>query len=628
MTAAVDTSVSTGLGLAEFDFVVIGGGTSGLTVASRLTENKDIRVLVLEAGKNRLDDPKITIPGLAASTYSDPDYDWCITSEPQVHLNGRSIGQPTAKVLGGSSAINLGMIIYPSQSDFDSWEKLGNAGWGWKSIAPYFRKFHTFTEPDAKELREGLMLDYMVEGAQGDSGPVQVSFGGTDGSAPFSRAWPRAFNALNLEMTGDPVSGNASGAFNPPANIHPATRARSHAGSAYLTDDVLRRPNLRVLTEALVEKIVVERQPDGSCRATGVRFTAKDGSSHQISAKHEVALAAGALKTPQLLELSGIGSKELLASHGIECFVDNKQVGENLQDHPTVPASWEVRDPTTSGDQMRDPAVQQAAFAAYLSTATGPLCVGSTPSSFLPLLDQHVSQVDLSDLFSAHLGDSDSDSDLPASLRAQYDVLKAQLSSPGSSSAQYTLAPFQIAPAAGPSPKDFLSMPTPGCYASIISVLNHPFSRGRVHIRSADPRATPRFDPRAMSHPLDLEMLARHLFFAERLRATPPLAGLFKEDGRRIHNGGRAVETVDEAREMVRDGYIPHFHLCGSAAMMPQELGGVVDSRLNVYGVGGLRVVDASVFPLIPRGNIQSDVYAVAERAADILAEDWESMRR
>ncbi|OMP88093.1 Choline dehydrogenase [Diplodia seriata] len=621
--AAVDTSVSAGVESAEYDFVVIGGGTSGLTVASRLTENECIRVLVLEAGQNRLNDPKITVPGLAASTYSDPDYDWCVTSEPQVHLNGRSIGQPIGKVLGGSSAINLGMLMYPSQSDFDSWEKLGNAGWGWSSIAPYFRKFHTFTKPTGEELREGLMLDYMVEGAQGDSGPVQVSFGGADGSAPFSKAWPRAFSALNLEMTGDPITGIASGAFNPPSNIHPTTRARSHAGSAYLNDDVLQRPNLRVLTEALVEKIALERQPDGSCRTTGVHFTAKDGTSHQISTKHEVILAAGALKTPQVLELSGIGSKEVLAKHGIECFVDNKHVGENLQDHPLVPASWEVQDPMTSGDQMRDPAVQQAVFAAYQSAAAGPLSACPLPSSFLPLYDQDISPVDLSELFSAHL----SDADLPANLRAQYDVLKAQLSSPGNASVQYTLAPFQITPSAGASPKDFLSMPVPGFYASIVSVLNHPFSRGSVHVKSSDPRAAPAFDPQAMSHPLDLEIHARHLFFPERLRATPPLADLFKEGGQRIHNGGKAVETMDEAREMVRSGYIPHFHLCGSAAMMPRELGGVVDTRLNVYGVSGLRVVDASVFPLIPRGNIQSDVYAVAERAAEILAEDWERTR-
>ncbi|KAF4540436.1 Aryl-alcohol dehydrogenase [Lasiodiplodia theobromae] len=622
--AAVDTSTSAGIESAEFDFVVVGGGTSGLTVASRLTENEGIRVLVLEAGQNRLDDPKITVPGLAASTYSDPDYDWCVTCEPQAHLNGRTIGQPTGKVLGGSSAINLGMIIYPSQSDFNSWEKLGNPGWGWSSIAPYFRKFHTYSKPDREGLGEELMLDYMVEKAQGDSGPIQVSFGGADGSAPFSKAWPRTFRTLNLDMTGDPISGVASGAFNPPSNIDPTTRTRSYAGSAYLNDKVLKRPNLRVITEAFVEKVALERQPDGSCRATGVHFTAKDGTAHQIAAKHEVIVAAGALRTPQLLELSGIGSKELLTRHGIECFVDNSHVGENLQDHALVPASWEVQDPMTSGDQMRDPAVQQALFAAYQSAAAGPLSACLLPSAFFHALDQDLAPADLSELVSAHLRDAD----LPAHLRAQYDVLAAQLSSPSNTTVQYTLAPFQIIPAAGPSPKDFLSMSTPGFYATIVSVLNYPFSRGNVHIQSKDPRAAPVFDPKAMSHPLDLEIHARHLFFPERLRATPPLSHLFKENGRRIHNGGKPIETMEEAREMVRNGYIPHFHLCGTAAMMPRELGGVVDSRLNVYGVSGLRVVDASVFPLIPRGNIQSDVYAVAERAADILAEDWQKTCR
>ncbi|EOD43701.1 putative aryl-alcohol protein [Neofusicoccum parvum UCRNP2] len=406
--AAIDTSSTAGLETAEFDFVIVGGGTSGLVVASRLTDDENIRVLVLEAGQNRLGDPKITIPGLGASTYFDPDYDWCITSEPQEHLNGRSLGQPVGKVLGGSSAINLGMVIYPSKSGFDSWERLGNPGWGWETMAPYFRKFHTFTEPARKELHEELMLDYLIKDAQGDSGPVQVSFGGGDWFPPFSKAWPRAFKALNQELIGDPISGLANGAFSNPATIDPVTKERSHAASAYYHNKAQKRPNLRVLTEALVEKVLLEKQLDGTVKATGVQFIARDGQRRRTLAKHEVILAAGALKTPQLLELSGIGSAELLAQHGIDCFVDNANVGENLQDHGFVPFSWEVQDPLTS--------------------------------------------------------------------------------------------------------------------------------------------------------------------------ATSPLAELFKENGRRIHNGGKAVETLEEAREAVKDGYIPHYH---------------------------------------------SDVYAVAERAADVLKEEW-----
>lgn len=617
--AAIDTSSTAGLETAEFDFVIVGGGTSGLVVASRLTDDENIRVLVLEAGQNRLGDPKITIPGLGASTYFDPDYDWCITSEPQEHLNGRSLGQPVGKVLGGSSAINLGMVIYPSKSGFDSWERLGNPGWGWETMAPYFRKFHTFTEPARKELHEELMLDYLVKDAQGDSGPVQVSFGGGDWFPPFSKAWPRAFKALNQELTGDPISGLANGAFSNPATIDPVTKERSHAASAYYHNKARKRPNLRVLTEALVEKVLLEKQLDGTVKATGVQFTARDGQRRRTLAKHEVILAAGALKTPQLLELSGIGSTELLAQHGIDCFVDNANVGENLQDHGFVPFSWEVQDPLTSGDQLRDPAVQQAAMAAYQSAAAGPLSICPLSSAFLPLLNQDLSQTSLSGLLSRHLDDPG----LPAHLRAQYDVLRAQLSSPDDASGQYTLAPFQLLPDAGPSPTGVFGMSAPGFYASIVSVLNHPFSRGRIHIKSADPTTAPLFDPRTMSHPLDLELHARHTMLLERLRATSPLAELFKENGRRIHNGGKAVETLEEAREAVKNGYIPHYHVCGTAAMMPREAGGVVDARLRVYGTRGLRVVDASVFPLIPRGNIQSDVYAVAERAADVLKEEW-----
>lgn len=520
------------------------------------------------------------------------------------------------------------MLIYPSKSGFDSWEKLGNPGWGWDSMAPYFRKFHTFTAPEREEVREDLMLDYMVKDAQGDSGPVQVSFGAGDGFPPFSRAWPRAFKALNQELTGDPISGIASGAFSNPATIDPVTRQRSHAASAYYPDHVAQRPNLRVLTEALVEKVLLERQADGTVSANGVQFTAKDGKQRQIVVKREVILAAGALKTPQLLELSGIGSKELLTSHGIECLVDNPNVGENLQDHGFVPFSWEVADPLTSGDQLRDPQVQIAAMAAYQSAAAGPLAICPISSSFLPLLHEELSPTPLSSLLSHHLDrdlDSSSSTTLAPGLRAQYTLLRSQLLAPDDTSGQYTLAPFQLTPNlnSDPSPAATFSMSVPGFYASIVAVLNHPFSRGAVHVRSPSPADAPTLDTRTLSHPLDLELHARHALLLERLRATPPLAPLFKPAGRRLHNGGAPVETLDQAREAVRSSFSPHFHVCGTAAMMARELGGVVDARLRVWGCEGLRVVDASVFPLIPRGNIQADVYAVAERAAGLLVEDW-----
>ncbi|KAL7622876.1 hypothetical protein AAE478_006555 [Parahypoxylon ruwenzoriense] len=608
--ATVDTASTADLG-AEYDYVVVGGGTSGLVVASRLSEDEDTRVLVIEAGANRLKDPKISIQGLAAATYFDPDYDWCITTEPQaciVGLNNRRLAQPLGKTLGGSSAINLGMVIYPSKSGFNTWEKLGNPGWGWGTMESYFRKFHTFTEPQPK-LKKDFMLDYLND-AHGTDGPVQISYGSEEGFSPFAEAWPRAWSALCKPIDGDPIAGVSIGAFNNAATLHPTTRERSHAGNTYFSDEVAQRPNLRVITEALVEKILLIRQTGGlnELRATGVTFVGKDGQRRQVSATREVILAAGAVKSPQLLELSGIGGKHVLAKYGINCLLDNPNVGENLQDHGFVPFSWEVAEPMTSGDQMRNPSVVRAVMGAYQEAKAGPLSVNSLASAFFPLQNQDLTPGSVGQLLS-DLGQAE----------VEPRVLREQICAPGDCSAQFTLAPFQLNPFPGDTPSQIFSLGTEGFYASIVAVLNHPFSRGWVHIQSADPRSPPIVDPRAVSHQLDLELHARHVLLLEKIRDTPPLRGLFKEGGRRLHNNGQRVETLDQAKEVVKNRYTPHYHVCGTAAMLPRESGGVVDSKLRVYGVNGLRIVDASVFPLIPRGNIQSSVYAVAERAADLI---------
>lgn len=523
------------------------------------------------------------------------------------------------------------MVVYPSKSGFDAWEKLGNRGWGWDGLEKYFRKFHTYTAPKRPQTKDELMLDYHVPKSHGTHGPVQISFGSEEGYPPFCHAWPRAWRGLHKPIDGDPISGVSVGAFNNPATMHPETRERSHAGNAYFSEDIAKRPNLRVVTEALVHKIVLT-QIDGAVKATGAEFTGKDGLQRQVSAGHEVILAAGAIKTPQLLELSGIGNRNVLARNNIECTVENAGVGENLQDHGYVPFCWEVADPMTSGDQLRDPAVMEAVLGAFQAAQpAGPLAVHALASSFFPLQEQQQQQ-------DAAGPQQLAPASVPALLEAlgQTDVaprvLREQICLPGDCSAQFTLAPFQINAEPSHAPSVVFGMGTDGFYASMVAVLNHPFSRGSTHIQSpsssspssADP---PLVDPRAVSHPLDLEMHARHVLVLEKLRDTEPLQSLFKEGGRRLHNGGKRVETLEEAKETIRERYTPHYHLCGTAAMMPLEAGGVVDSALRVYGVDGLRVVDASIFPLIPRGNIQTSVYAVAEKAADILAEGWQKRR-
>lgn len=510
------------------------------------------------------------------------------------------------------------MVVFPSRSDFDSWEKLGNPGWGWDAMAPFFRKFHTYTEPP-QQLREELMLDYMAKEAQGSDGPIHVSFGSGVDMPPFNVAWPRAWAAINGKLQGDPVTGTATGGFNNTGTINPFTMERSHAGNAYLSEEVTQRPNLRVVTEAHVTKILLVKNQDGIVKATGVEFRDKGGEKRQVRAQREVVLAAGALHTPKLLELSGIGNKDVLARYDIPCHVNNPNVGENIQDHGFVPYSWEVADPLTSADQLRDPEVVKTIMEAYMTAKAGPFTLHTLSSAFLPLMSESLAPGTVRSLVEQYV-DSTPASSSPM-LKKQFAVLRDQVTAPDNCSAQYTLAPFQITPQAGPYPQQVFGMKEDGFYVSIVAVLNHPFSRGSTHIQSGDPREPPAYDPKTMTHPLDLELHGRHTLFLETLRDTPPLRPLFKAGGRRLHNSGRRVESLDQAKETVRAGYTPHYHVCGSTAMLPREEGGVVDRNLRVYGVEGLRVVDASVFPLIPRGNIQADVYAVAEKAAEILAE-------
>ncbi|PWY88278.1 aryl-alcohol dehydrogenase [Aspergillus heteromorphus CBS 117.55] len=541
-----------------YNYVVVGGGTAGSVVANRLSEDPRFSVLVLEAGGNSVGDPRITLPGLAANTYFDPEFDWCLTSTPQEALNGRRIAEPRGRTLGGSSAINLGMAIYPR-----------NSGWNWGCLSGYIRKSQTFTPP-SDEIRDQLSLDYIDPAVQGTSGPVHVSFGNGPFSA-FNAAWPRTFDALNHRLTGDPI----------------------HAGVAYYDDEAAQRINLRVVTEALVERIILDKTREGDVIATGVQFVGKDGIRRAISAATEVIMAAGAIKTPHLLELSGIGNADLLQTHGIEPLINNPNVGENLQEHGFVPFSWEVADGQVTGEALRDPEIAKVAMEAWQSSGAGPLGLCPISSAFMTLPE--LRDGELQGLLKRYL-----DKEVPQSRTAQYQILRQLLED-------------------APAPRESIyGMSEPECFVSIVAVLNRPFSRGFVHLSSPDPTVLPIFDPKMLSHPLDLELQARHVRWLETLAETEPMASLLKPNGRRLHHP-KQVSSLETARELTRDRIVAHYHVVGTAAMMPRDLGGVVDDQLMVYGCRNLRVVDASIIPLIPRGNIQATVFAVAEKAADII---------
>ncbi|KAI8219682.1 Dehydrogenase citC [Colletotrichum sp. SAR 10_86] len=597
-----------------FNYVIVGGGTAGLVVASRLTEDPEVRVLVVEAGSDQSANPLVLTPGLVAGLYGKEEYDWNFTSVPQAGLNSRRINQSRGKMLGGSSGLNFMLMLYPTRGVLDAWGALGNDGWDFDSLAPYFRKFAT-DHPPSQSTKDIVGLGYHDDALNGN-GPLQVSFG--EGYSAMNTAWMSTFEKLGLGMTGDPRGGKAFGAFQNPCSIDPETKTRSYAANAYYTTEVSSRANLVVLTEALVKKINFNTT-SGDAVATGVQVVAKNGEEKEISAKNEVILAAGALQTPQLLELSGIGGRQHLERHGIPVIVENPNVGENMQDHPVVCQSFEVGDGVPSGDVLRDTNILNALVGQYQATREGPLGQSTISSAYTPLADGSglVQKEGKTDLFESHKDQIET---------SAAKLVRSLVESPDEPTCQYLLFPSQITINDHPANMAEYILPShPDNYITIMTVLNHPFSRGCVHITSPDYKDLPAWDPRYNANPLDLELLARNVQFVEKIVGTEPFGGLIKAGGKRLPEikGG----DLESAKEIVRQRQISIFHVSGSCAMMPREQGGVVDDRLRVYGTKKLRIVDASIFPIEPSGNIQSTVYAVAERAADLIKQDKNSAK-
>lgn len=519
-------------------------------------------------------------------------------------------------MLGGSSAINFCANVYPSRANFEAWKVLGNDGWDTAGLAPYFRKYSRFTPPSL-ETKELLNIDYINEELHSKEGPLPVTI--PDIYGPFQASWVKALDKLGWCNTEDPIEGEKLGTFVCGLTIDADIKSRGYAASAYYTPEVAKRTNLQVLTETFVEKILT-KIVDGSVVATGVRVRTKDSVPHEILTSKEVILSAGAIQSPQILELSGIGQRGLLEKHGIPIVLESPGVGENLQDHAVSAPCFEIADDQISADIMRDPNIVQAVLQQYMTSKTGPLVGIPITVTMLPLVDSNgrVSHDEIAQLTSQYVDDEN----LPLGHKKQYEQLRKQILGPKEATGYAMMLPLQLNISSGKTEmKDLLAPTNPKNYITIMVVNNHPFSRGFCHIRSANPKEKPALDPRYLSHPLDLEILARQTQYIETIVKTEPFASLLKPSGRLPE--GKEATSLDAAKEIVKERLLSTFHPVGTCAMMPKEIGGVVDSMLKVHGTRNLRVVDASVFPMETQGNIQATVYAVAEKAADLIKEDW-----
>lgn len=586
-----------------YDVIIVGGGTAGLVLANRLTEDPKLQVVVLESGNDRKGDTNTLTPGAWPMLTASPS-EWSFPTTPQNNLQ-KKITVPQGKALGGSSAINSFLFTSTSKENVEAWEKLGNKGWDYPAFEKALKKSYTLHKP---------------QGVTEGDGPLQLTQGAPE--SVLEKAWIEGLGSLGFPTT-EPLSGRLGGPNIAPESIDPKTKQRSYAANAYL-DPVRDRSNLAVLTGTTVHKVLLETPTSGGdLVAKGVQLVSETGSLQIITARKEVIISAGAINSPRLLELSGIGGRHLLERLGIDVAIDNPYVGENLQNHLFTGLTFEVNDDVDTIDAFfrQEPEAVATVMGDYMTKGTGPMSTSNMITmAQLPLPEFHTKEgrEDVDRLLSIT-----SPGKKEASTRctndvatAKRDFVRSTLINPSEAVGNYVFgaayAPFE---SADPHYR------APGKHISVAMELSHPLSAGSVHITSAAPEHAGTnegvsVDPQYLANPLDLEILARQLRFVEdAITRAEPIARHLKPYTKRFAD-------LEVAKDHVRRTADGAYHYTGTCSMMSRELGGVVDSRLRVYGCPNLRVCDASIIPIEPAANPQAIVYGVAELGANIIKED------
>ncbi|KAF2795925.1 GMC oxidoreductase [Melanomma pulvis-pyrius CBS 109.77] len=575
-----------------YDYVIVGGGLTGLVVANRLSERSDRTVLVIENGY--VDKGVRTLVPQFANSNNDPDM-YNITSAPDANLGNVGYKVLVGNVVGGGSVVNGMAFDRASAADYDAWESLGNDGWGWSDLLPYFKKSTTFTPPLPALVKEfGITYD---ASAYGNSGPLQASFPNFEYN-DTKTIWA-SFRAEGVPLPKEHAAGKAVGAFWTTTSIAPKTQTRSHAGNAYY-DPAASRRNLKLLTGQTVNEILFS----GS-RATGVQFVSRaDKSVTKVYAKREVILAAGAVFTPQLLQLSGLGPKAVLQAAGVKVKKDLPGVGANFQDHPNLNLFFGLSNQSFPNplSLSTNATFNASAWEEYQTKKTGVytyphgsslafLSLPQITSNYKTIVSTLKAQKAANFLPSIY-----SNKALLKGYEAQRAITAKLLSGNDAAAGEIPMSPFGLA----------------------ISALQRPSSRGTVYLDPKNKYGSPIVNYNTFQNPVDKDILLAMVRWTRAHWAKKELSVFSPIE---LAPGVAAQSDDDIIAALVKGGSIaPSFaHPSGSASMLPESSGGVVDSDLLVYGVDNLSIVDASIIPLIPATHLQATMYAIAEKAADLI---------
>ena len=535
----------------RFDYVVVGAGSSGAAVAHRLAARPATRVLLLEAGPARHKDFWVRTPLGISRLLVNPAYLWPFKTEPQALLGGKSIYWPRGRLTGGSSSINGMIYVRGEPREFDHWRGLGNTGWGYDDLLPYFKRMESFAGGDAN--------------LRGRNGPIGVTSLAND-PQPLGTAFVEA-----CQQAGIPKAADYNGrGYEGVSYLQLNTRGGQRCGTARAYLDDSKPASLVLRTGAQAVRVLFEGR-----RAVGVVYL-QDGAMREVRADAEVILSAGPIKSPQLLELSGVGQGERLRQLGVDVVADLPGVGENLVDHLQARITFAASQRVTLNEVVSRPWRQALMGAAYLLTRRGMM---ATPSA------------------TAHaLARTAPDQDRP--------MVKIQM--------QHLSGADRYARTKGAGLDLF-----PGFTVGLFQL--RPESRGSVHARTASALDDPAMDPRYLSAEIDVKTMLSALRLARQVVQQPALAAYVKAETR----PGIDVQSDDEVLAYIKSCGQTSWHPIGTCKMGPAgDATSVVDPCLRVRGVSALRVVDSSIMPTMPSSNTNAASIAIGEKAADLICEN------